>query len=428
MKKAILALADGTVFEGFSYGAEGETVGEVVFNTCMSGYQEILTDPSYKGQIVTMTYPLIGNYGVNPEDVESRRPCVEGFIIKEGSVLPSNWRARKTLEEYLRERRVVGIQGIDTRALTRHIRDHGAQEGVISTIDGDPQSLVAKAKASPGLIGRDLVKEVSCAEPFTWSLGVWKWPRGYSEPRAGDPLGGREPRTETERTQMSLFGSGLTAHGSRLYKVVAYDCGIKWNILRQLVSVGCEVTAVPASTTAAEVLGMNPDGVFLSNGPGDPEGVPYLIKAVRDLIGKKPIFGICLGHQIIGLALGGRTYKLKFGHHGGNHPVKDLTTGRVEITSQNHGFAVDMESFKSEPKAAAFGDAKDIVLTHVNLYDNTCEGLMHRRLPLFAVQYHPEASPGPHDASYLFRRFVEMMERERQPAGAPSCVPGVARS
>ncbi len=417
MKKAMLALADGTVFEGTSFGAEGETVGEVVFNTSMSGYQEILTDPSYKGQIVTMTYPLIGNYGVNPEDVESHRPFVEGFIIKEGSVLPSNWRARKSLEEYLKEYGIVGIQGIDTRALTRHIRDHGAQEGVISTVDEDPKSLVAKAKASPGLIGRDLVKEVCCAEPFTWSQGIWEWPAGYQDPRAAS----HEPRVEKEKAQLSLFGSQLAHRGSRLFRVVAYDCGIKWNILRQLVSAGCAVRAVPASTTAERVLAMDPDGIFLSNGPGDPEGVPYLIEAVRALIGKKPIFGICLGHQIIGLALGGRTYKLKFGHHGSNHPVKDLTTGKVEITSQNHGFAVDMASFTADPKGQVVGDPEEIVLTHVNLYDHTCEGLMHRRLPLFSVQYHPEASPGPHDANYLFRRFVEMMEQgQRAAASSPS--------
>jgi carbamoyl-phosphate synthase small subunit len=414
MKKAMLALADGTVFEGMSYGGEGEAVGEVVFNTCMSGYQEILTDPSYKGQIVTMTYPLIGNYGVNPEDVESHRPFVEGFIIKEGSVLPSNWRARKSLEEYLREYGIVGIQGTDTRALTRHIRDHGAQEGVISTIDDDPNSLVAKAKASPGLIGRDLVKEVCCEAPFTWSQGIWEWPRGYADARAES----REPRAEKGKEQLSLFGSQVAGRDSRLYRVVAYDCGIKWNILRQLVSSGCEVTVVPAATTAEIVLDLNPDGIFLSNGPGDPEGVPYLIQAVRNLIGKKPIFGICLGHQIIGLALGGRTYKLKFGHHGGNQPVKDLTTGKVEITSQNHGFAVDMESFTKDPKGRAFGDPTDILLTHVNLNDNTCEGLMHRRLPLFSVQYHPEASPGPHDPNYLFKRFVGMMERRRELAGS----------
>src|SRR3990172_7526822 len=412
MKKAVLALADGTVFEGTSFGVEGEAVGEVVFNTCMSGYQEILTDPSYKGQIVTMTYPLIGNYGVNPEDVESHRPFVEGFVIKEGSVLPSNWRARKSLEEYLRDYGIVGIQGIDTRALTRHIRDHGAQEGVISTIDDDPNSLVAKAKASPGLIGRDLVKAVCCEAPFTWSRGIWEWPGGYREPRAKS----QEPRPD--RGQLSLFGSQVAARDSRLYRVVAYDCGIKWNILRQLVSSGCEVTIVPAATTADQALGLNPHGIFLPNGPGDPEGVPYLIQAVRNLIGKKPIFGICLGHQIIGLALGGRTYKLKFGHHGGNQPVKDLTTGKVEITSQNHGFAVDMESFTKDPKIRAFGDPADILLTHVNLNDNTCEGLMHRRLALFSVQYHPEASPGPHDASYLFKRFVGMMERERALAGS----------
>ena len=439
MKSAILALADGTVFEGCAYGADGEAVGEVVFNTSMSGYQEILTDPSYKGQIVTMTYPLIGNYGVNSEDVESRRPWVEGFIIKEGSVVPSNWRSSRPLEEYLRECGVVGIQGIDTRALTRHIRDCGAQEGVISTTDLDPKSLVAKAKASPGLIGRDLVKEVCCTEPFTWTEHAWGWPAGYGEPRAAS----REPRVESgerrvesrerraEQGQLVLFGvqapyraARLSALGSRLYKVVAYDCGIKWNILRQLVSSGCEVTVVPAATTAEEVLRRDPDGIFLSNGPGDPEGVPYLIATVRELIGKRPIFGICLGHQIIGLALGGRTYKLKFGHHGGNQPVKDLTTGKVEITAQNHGFALDMSSFRDASREAMQGDAEDIVLTHVNLNDNTCEGLMHRRLPLFSVQYHPEASPGPHDANYLFARFVELMESARSAAGGSSAVAG----
>ncbi len=424
MKPALLALADGTAFEGCAYGAEGEAVGEVVFNTSMSGYQEILTDPSYKGQIVTMTYPLIGNYGVNLEDVESRRPFVEGFILKEGSVIPSNWRASQSLEEYLQECGVVGIQGIDTRALTRHIRDHGAQEGVISTIDLDPERLAAKAKASPGLIGRDLVREVCCAEPFTWTEHAWQWPHGYREPRTAS----REPRAANRELrggegQMSLFGatarpdSRHATRGTRLYRVVAYDCGIKWNILRQLVSSGCEVTVVPAATTAAEVLRRDPDGIFLSNGPGDPEGVPYLIAAVKELIGKKPIFGICLGHQIIGLALGGRTYKLKFGHHGGNQPVKDLTTGKVEITAQNHGFAVDMQSFRDASRDAMRGDAEDIALTHVNLNDNTCEGLVHRRLPLFSVQYHPEASPGPHDANYLFARFVELMQGARSAAG-----------
>ena len=408
MKKAVLALADGMVFEGTRYGAEGEAVGEVVFNTCMSGYQEILTDPSYKGQIVTMTYPLIGNYGVNPEDAESLHPFVEGFVIKEGSPLPSNWRGGRSLEDYLREYGIVGIQGIDTRALTRHIRDQGAQEGIISTTDFDPGSLVKKAKASPGLIGRDLVKEVCCQAPFTWTQGTWRWPSGYGGPSA-EP---RAPRETRQGGQLSLFGPRPSALNTRCYKVVAYDCGIKWNILRQLVSAGCNVTVVPASTTAEQVLALEPDGIFLSNGPGDPEGVPYLIQAVRSLIGKKPIFGICLGHQIIGLALGGRTYKLKFGHHGGNQPVKDLTTDKVEITSQNHGFAVDMQSFTTDMKGEILGDPADIVLTHVNLNDNTCEGLMHRKLPLFSVQYHPEASPGPHDASYLFRRFVKMLEQD----------------
>jgi len=387
MTPALLVLADGTAFEGSAFGAEGETIGEVVFNTALSGYQEILTDPSYRGQIVTMTNPLIGNYGVSPEDAESRRPFVEGFIVKEASPVASNWRSAMPLPAYLQEHGIVGIQGIDTRALTRHLRDAGAQQGVISTVDLDPASLAAKAQAAPGLIGRDLVKEVSCREPFDWAQGVWRWPDGYA----------RDSRS-----------------GARRYKVVAYDCGIKWNILRQLVDAGCDVTVVPASTGAEEVLARNPDGLFLSNGPGDPEGVPYLIAAVRQLLGRLPIFGICLGHQILGLALGGRTYKLKFGHHGGNHPVQELGTGRIEITVQNHGFAVDMDSFRGQPSG------EEIVLTHLNLNDRTCEGLAHRRFPLFAVQYHPEASPGPHDANHLFRRFVDLMEGERTGAYPPA--------
>jgi carbamoyl-phosphate synthase small subunit len=413
MKPAMLALADGATFEGWAYGAEGETIGEVVFNTSMTGYQEVLTDPSYKGQIVTMTYPLIGNTGVNPEDVESRRPFVEGFVVKEGSPRVSNWRAKQSLEDYLCDCGIVGIQGIDTRALTRHIRDHGAQEGIISTTDLDPASLARKAKASPGLIGRDLVREVCRETSFAWTQSAWEWPRGYGD-------GSAERRAPSaEKDQLNLFATHPSASGARYstlgtrhFSVVAYDCGIKWNILRQLVRSGCDVTVVPAATSAADVLKLDPDGIFLSNGPGDPEGVPYLIATVRDLIGKRPIFGICLGHQIVGLALGGRTYKLKFGHHGGNQPVKDLTTGRVEITAQNHGFAVDMQSFREASADAMHGGPDDIVLTHVNLNDNTCEGLMHRRLPLFSVQYHPEASPGPHDASYLFARFTQMMERE----------------
>jgi carbamoyl-phosphate synthase small subunit len=406
MKSAILALADGTVYEGRAFGAEGECVGEVVFNTSMTGYQEILTDPSYKGQIVCMTYPLIGNYGINPEDIESHRPFVEGFIVKEGSPYPSNYRKSQTLEAYLQEWGIVGIQGIDTRALTKHIRDRGAMEGVISTVDSSPQSLVEKARSSPGLIGRDLVKEVTCSEPFQWWQGGWQWRQGYTDDRS--------PMTddrEGHRLQLDLFGQPSPAVDHR-HQVVAIDCGIKYNILRQLVSTGCDVVVVPATTAAREILALKPDGIFISNGPGDPEGVMHLVETTRQLIGKRPIFGICLGHQILGLALGGRTYKLKFGHHGANHPVKELETGKVEITTQNHGFAVDVDSFPG----------REVELTHVNLNDGTVEGMRHTRLPVFSVQYHPEASPGPHDSRYLFDRFIALMERNRatqEPAELP---------
>jgi carbamoyl-phosphate synthase small subunit len=401
VKKALLALADGTLFEGVSFGAEGEAVGEVIFNTSMTGYQEVLTDPSYKGQMVVMTYPLIGNYGVNPEDIESKAPAVEGFIVKEASACPSNWRSTQDLDSYLKDHGVVGIQGIDTRALTRHLRDYGAMEGVVSTRDFDPDSLVAKAKASPGLIGRDLVKEVACTSPYAWTEGTWQLGKGYIEQGIGSRVQG-----EGKKPQMDLFTEPSTL-SPKPYSVVAYDCGIKWNILRKLVEVGCHVMVVPPDTSAATVLSMAPDGIFLSNGPGDPEGVPYLVANVRKLIGTKPIFGICLGHQILGLAFGGQTYKLKFGHHGGNQPVKDLTTGKVEITTQNHGFAVDIASIPD----------KEVELTHVNLNDRTVEGMRHRRLPIFSVQYHPEASPGPHDASYLFQRFVGLMAGERKHKG-----------
>ncbi|MBI2877709.1 MAG: glutamine-hydrolyzing carbamoyl-phosphate synthase small subunit [Candidatus Tectomicrobia bacterium] len=374
-RRAYLALADGLFFEGYSLGARGERTGEVIFNTSLMGYQEILTDPSYRGQLVVMTYPLCGNYGINEEDLESCRPWVEGFIVKEASPYPSNWRSRESLDAFLKRNEIVGIQGIDTRTLTRHIRDRGAQMGILSTEDSDPQSLVARVRSVPDLIGRDLAKEVTCPQAYRWKEGVWQLGQGYSPPPQGE---GGQPGT---------------------YRVVAYDFGIKRNILRQLVDVGCQVTVVPAAATAEKVLALEPDGIFLSNGPGDPEGVHYAIENIRKLLGKKPIFGICLGHQLLALAMGGRTYKLKFGHHGGNQPVMDLSTGRVEITAQNHGFAVDVESLSGQAR-----------LTHINLNDRTVEGMEHCELPIFSVQYHPEASPGPHDASYLFDRFVQLMK------------------
>ncbi len=388
--KAILALADGQYYEGISFGAEGEVMGEVVFNTSMTGYQEILTDPSYEGQLVAMTYPEIGNVGVNAEDAESARPFTKGFIVKRYTPSPSNWRATQPLHEYMREHGIVGIQGIDTRALVHHLRDHGSQEGIISSQSSDPAALVAKAKASPGLVGRDLVRDVTCGEVYDWNEGMWELGTGYKK---------RDPIREKGKGSRSKNGSFRTP----LYSIVAYDFGIKQNILRNLAEAGCRVKVVPAATAAEEVLAMNPDGIFLSNGPGDPDAVPYAKENVQKLLGKKPIFGICLGHQIMGLALGGKTYKLKFGHHGGNQPVMDLTTRKVEITAQNHGFAVDADSLKGAAE-----------VTHLNLNDNTVEGLCHRELPIFSVQYHPESSPGPHDANYLFRRFTDLMGKEKK--------------
>ncbi|MFA5115781.1 MAG: glutamine-hydrolyzing carbamoyl-phosphate synthase small subunit [Candidatus Omnitrophota bacterium] len=358
--EAILALEDGAVFRGRSFGASGERYGEIVFNTSMAGYQEIITDPSYKGQIVAMTYPLIGNYGINKEDIESRCPFIEGFVVKEYSKIASNWRASGSLGDYLRKKDILGIEGIDTRTLTLHIRRAGAMKAALSTEDLDEKSLVRKAKDSRGLIGVDLVKTVTCRKPY-----VWPHAKGVK------------------------------------YKVVVLDCGLKYNILRELAGHKCGVVVVPANTQAGEILKMKPDGLVLSNGPGDPAAVKYVVDTARSLIGKVPIFGICLGQQMLGLALGGKTYKLKFGHHGANHPVKDLRTGRVSITVQNHGFCVDADSL----------DNKEIEITHINLNDRTPEGIRHKKLPVFSVQFHPEASAGPHDARYLFDEFITMMEK-----------------
>lgn len=357
-KPAILALEDGRIFEGYSFGAHGEGFGEVVFNTSLMGYQEILTDPSYKGQLVCMTYPLIGNYGVNREDAESTRPFIEGFIVKEASRIYSNWRAKDDLGTYLKKNRIVGIEGIDTRALTKHLREEGAKKGVISTENLDAKMLVKKAKDSPGLEGRDLIKEVMCQKAYDWNK------RGK-------------------------------------FRVVAIDSGIKHNILRNLEARNCHVRVVPATASKADILSFKPHGLFLSNGPGDPAALPYIVGTVKSLIGELPIFGICLGHQILGQAFGGKTFKLKFGHHGGNQPVLDLDSRSVAITAQNHGFAVDVDSIPD----------KKIRLTHINLNDRTCEGMEHTKLPVFSVQYHPEAAPGPHDTLYHFDKFIKLMKR-----------------
>ena len=378
-RKALLALADGTVYRGTAFGHIGESGGEVVFNTGMTGYQEVLTDPSYKGQMVTMTYPEIGNTGINPEDVESSRPWVEGFIVREAWRLPSNWRHVESLDGYLRRYHICGITGVDTRALTRRLRDGGSQMGVISSVDCEENRLVKKARGLPPIVGRDLVREVTSTRETRWESGDWDITKGY--------LPASEYRNRFER----------------LPRVVAIDYGIKQNILRMLVSHGMEVTVVPSETTASAILAKRPDGVFLSNGPGDPEGIPYAIRTVSELLGKVPVFGICLGHQIMGLALGGKTFKLKFGHHGCNQPVMDLFTGKVEITSQNHNFSVDEMSL---------GDRARV--THVNLNDRTVEGLSVPSLRCFSVQYHPESSPGPHDSRYLFTRFYRLLTGEEE--------------
>ncbi|MEQ1922176.1 MAG: glutamine-hydrolyzing carbamoyl-phosphate synthase small subunit [Pyrinomonadaceae bacterium] len=360
MTKAILVLEDGRTFTGVSFGADGEAFGEMVFNTSMSGYQEILTDPSYAGQIVAMTYPLIGNYGTNADDVESRRPWVEGFVVREASRVASNFRSTASLQDYLKENNIVGIEHIDTRALVRHIRDKGAMRAGLSTTDLDPRSLLTKILATPEMQDRELASSVTVTS-------------NYSYPATAD----------------------------QKYHVVAYDFGVKTNSLREFAKFGCRVTVVPTQTTADEVLALEPDGIFLSNGPGDPASMTTVVNEIKKLAAsQKPMFGICLGHQLIGSAFGGSTYKLKFGHRGGNQPIKDLTTGKIEITAHNHGFAVDADSLPA-----------DVEVTHVNLNDQTVAGLRHKTLPVFSVQYHPESAPGPHDSEYLFERFIDLMDK-----------------
>lgn len=374
---ALLVLEDGKTFPCRSFTGPGETWGEAVFNTSMSGYQEVLTDPSYRGQMVTMTYPLIGNYGVNFEDVESGRIQVAAFLVREYQPFPSNFRSTSTLADYLRSQGVLGLEEFDTRALTRHIRTRGAMRAIASTKDLDPASLLKRVKKTPRMEGQDLAGVVTAEKPYRWVDGA---------PRFLDP--DAEPLDET-----------VWKHRKEKKSVAAFDFGIKYNILRNLDAAGCEVVVVPAKTSAETIQAMSPDGIFLSNGPGDPEPVDYAVKTIRELLDYRPMFGICLGIQLMGQALGGKTFKLKFGHRGSNQPVKNLATGKVEITSQNHGFAVDIESLSGN----------DIEITHVNLNDDTLEGFRHKKLPLFAVQYHPEASPGPHDASYLFNEFKKSM-------------------
>lgn len=371
MSKAILVLEDGRTFTGTSFGADGESFGEMVFNTSMSGYQEILTDPSYAGQIVAMTHPLIGNYGVNEEDVESRRPWVEGFVVREASRVRSNFRSTASLQDYLKDNNIVGIEHIDTRALVRHIRDKGAMRAGISTVDLEEDSLLQKILATPGMQNRELASSVTVEESYE-----------YEPPKSKN----QKPKTEDQN-----------------FHIVAYDFGVKTNSLREFARFGCRVTVVPANTSAADTMALKPNGIFLSNGPGDPASMTSVVEEVKKLAqSQTPMFGICLGHQLIGEAFGGSTYKLKFGHRGGNQPIKDLTTGKIEITAHNHGFAVDAGSLPA-----------DVEVTHINLNDQTVAGLRHKTLPVFSVQYHPESAPGPHDSEYLFERFISLMKTFR---------------
>ncbi|MHB8484385.1 MAG: glutamine-hydrolyzing carbamoyl-phosphate synthase small subunit [Candidatus Acidiferrales bacterium] len=385
---AILALEDGRVFKGRAAGASGRRGGEVVFNTSLTGYQEVFTDPSYAGQIVCLTYPHIGNVGANLDDEESARPYIEGLIVRDFSQVSSNWRASETAQAYLERYKIPVIWDIDTRALVRHIRQAGALRGVVATDRTSSEKLIEEARALPSMAGHELASQVTCAKQYHWERGSIPLAASYAT-AAGASTG----------TNARAFAATARAAAEKRYKVVAYDFGIKQNILRMLVDHDCAVTVVPASTLAEDVLALKPDGVFLSNGPGDPEPITFAVQNIQKLLGRVPIFGICLGHQLCGIALGGKTFKLKFGHHGSNHPVKNLLTEKVEITAQNHGFCVDPDSLPSS----------DVEITHVNLNDHTNEGMRHRSLPLFSVQYHPEASPGPHDARYLFDQFTEMM-------------------
>jgi carbamoyl-phosphate synthase small subunit len=384
--QALLVLEDGSVYRGYAFAGSGEALGEVVFNTGMTGYQEVITDPSYKGQIVTMTYPLIGNYGINPEDMESAGIHLEGFVVKEYQSRPSNWRSRQSLKAFLESHGKLGIEGIDTRALTRRIRLEGAMRGILTTETQDVDVLLERVRAYPGLVGQDLIKLVTCTQPYQWKDGT---PQPLSPP-------------ESFSGSNSHAGTAGVSHGhAKRLRVVVVDCGVKYNILRNLERLGCEVLVLPATATGKEILAYNPDGVLLSNGPGDPAALPYIVEAVRHLLGKIPLFGICLGHQILGQALGGRTTKLKFGHHGINQPVKNILSGRVEITSQNHGFVVVPESLPG-----------NLEMTYANLNDTTSEGMCSPDLKAFSVQYHPEAAPGPHDVNYLFAKFVSFMEEK----------------